>query len=63
LTNIKEYGIKNMEILNPKEAKEFWRKTHTVLEKDELFGNLMYGITNKITNNKNQYGNEEPFLQ
>jgi predicted GNAT family acetyltransferase len=51
-----------MEILNPKEAKKFLLKTRIVLETDELFGNLMYGIVNKISNNKNQYGDEDPFF-
>jgi predicted GNAT family acetyltransferase len=50
-----------MEIINPKDANEFLEKTRLILEKDELFGNLMYGLTIKLIKNKNYYGNKDPF--
>jgi predicted GNAT family acetyltransferase len=50
-----------MEIINPKNAGDFFQRVHLVLEKDELFGNLMYGLITKLVKNENHYGNEVPF--
>jgi predicted GNAT family acetyltransferase len=50
-----------MEIINPKDANEFFEKTRLILEKDELFGNLMNGLTARLIKNKNHYGDRDPF--
>lgn len=52
---------KAMEIINPQDANEFFQKTRLVLERDELFGNLICGLTAKLLKNKNYYGKDEPF--
>ena len=50
-----------MEIENPKNAEEFFKKTHETLEKDEVKGNLIFGLANNLIKNKNQFGNDDPF--
>ena len=50
-----------MEIENPENAGVFLKKTQETFEKDEVRGNLIYGLANNLIINKNYYGNEDPF--
>ena len=46
---------------NPKNAVEFLQKTQIVLEKDEVRGNLVYGLANNLIKNEYYYGSRAPF--
>jgi hypothetical protein len=50
-----------VEAENPKDARGFLQKTRTVLEKDEVCGNLIYGLANNLIKNEYHYGNNAPF--
>ena len=51
-----------MEIENPINVESFLFKTQNILEKDEVCGNLIYGLANTLLKNKYFYGNSEPFF-
>jgi hypothetical protein len=50
-----------MEAENPMDAKTFLQKTQIVLEKDEVCGNLIYGLANNLIKNEYHYSNNAPF--
>ena len=50
-----------MKVENPESAELFLEKTQIFLEKNEIKGNLIYGLSNNLLKNENYYGNEDPF--